>query len=83
MSVCMSHFFTNFFLREKVHIVSARHISTLLCVEMTTLKVESFAGRNFLSKNELMLFKRDDNRGYGASNLVDSLQVMYVKYNDN
>ena len=34
-------------------------------------------------KNELMLFKRDDNRGYGASNLVDSLQVMYVKYNDN
>ena len=35
MYVCMSHFFTNFFLREKVHIVSARHISTLLCVEMT------------------------------------------------
>ena len=31
----MSHFFTNFFLSEKVHIVSARHISTLLCVEMT------------------------------------------------
>ena len=34
MYVCHT-FFTNFFLREKVHIVSARHISTLLCVEMT------------------------------------------------
>merc|ERR1711873_194852 len=33
--VCMSHFFTNFFLSEKVHIVSARDISTFLCVEMT------------------------------------------------
>ena len=31
----MSHFFTNFFLREKVQIVSARDISTFLCVEMT------------------------------------------------
>ena len=31
----MSHFFTNFFLREKVHLVSARDISTFWCVEMT------------------------------------------------
>jgi len=34
VSVCMSHYSTNFFLREKVHIVSARHIFTFWCVEM-------------------------------------------------